>query len=77
MVHYLLVYDRAEGRVLRERSFDSRVEALKARFQAERTYGDGRGNVEVVVLSARSKDDLLRTHSRYFLTLAELSGKMS
>jgi len=77
MAHYLLVYDRAAGRVLRERTFDSRAEALRARFEAEREHRDDGGNVEVVVLSAQSRNDLLQTHSRYFLSLAELAGKMA
>jgi hypothetical protein len=76
MAHYLLVYDRAKGHVLRERTFTSRAEALRARFKAEREHSSDGGNVEVVVLSAKSREDLLRTHSRYFLTLAELAGKM-
>jgi len=77
MTHTLLVYDRAAGLVKHEQTFATRKEALTARFKAERTYRSGGSNIEVVVLTARSKADLMRTHSRYFRSLAELTSPTS
>ncbi|MFE2915740.1 hypothetical protein [Kitasatospora indigofera] len=76
MTNVLVVYDRAAGRLLDERQFDSRRDALAARFVAERRYGDD-SNVEVVVLGAASRSDLLRTHARYFLSLDQLAARMA
>jgi hypothetical protein len=73
VTYTLVVYDRAAGRLLDQRSFTHRSDALKARFQAEREYRGQEGNVEVVVLAARTVDDLMRTHSRYFCSLDELN----
>lgn len=75
MAHYLLVYDRKAGRLLREESFDSRLKAMQARFAAEKKRPAS--DVEIVVLSAATHDDLRRTHSRYFRSLAELAGNRS
>lgn len=72
MVHFLLVYDRRAGQLLHEESYSDGVEALLARFQAEADFRDDPRDVEIVVLGARSRDDLLRTHGRYFRSLAEL-----
>jgi hypothetical protein len=69
----LLVYDRAAGRLLREQVFEARDDALRARFVAEKQYRGLEAQVEVVVLGARSRDALLQTHGRYFLSLDELA----
>ncbi|NJQ03557.1 hypothetical protein [Streptomyces zingiberis] len=76
MTNVLVVYDRSAGRLLRERQYVHRRDALAARFEAEKQYRD-HANVEVVVLSARSRSDLLRTHARYFLSLDELAARMA
>jgi hypothetical protein len=73
MSYYLLVYDRGDGRLLEERSFVSRREALTARFDAEARRLPG-SDIEVVVLGASSRDALQRTHGRYFSTSTELAG---
>jgi hypothetical protein len=75
MVHFLLVYDRSEGQLLHEERYESRVDALHARFVAEAEHRRGPDNIEVVVLSAGSREDLLRTHARYFRSLAELASR--
>jgi hypothetical protein len=72
MSHFLLVYDRAAGHLLREERFGSLAEALAVRFLAE---ADTAPDTEVVVLSAPSRDDLLRTHARYFLSFDELAAR--
>ncbi|MGH3798555.1 MAG: hypothetical protein ACRDTD_00190 [Pseudonocardiaceae bacterium] len=78
MKYFLLVYDRAAGKLLEERPFGQRVEALQARFAVEKAHRAGSQdveNIEVVVVAAESRDDLLRTHARYFLTVEELARK--
>jgi len=72
MTHFLVIFDRATGRVLREESFEDRSKALEARFEAERLHRKS-ATIEIVVLSANSKEDLHRTHARYFRTVGELA----
>lgn len=76
MTNVLVVYDRSAGRLLHEQEFERRRDAFSARFAAEKRYRD-HGNVEVVVLSAKSRADLLQTHARYFLSLDELAARMA
>ncbi|MBV9140462.1 MAG: hypothetical protein JO115_06040 [Pseudonocardiales bacterium] len=75
MAHFLLVYDRSAGKLLHEEQYQSRADALRSRFVAEAEHRQAANNVEVVVLSARSREDLLRTHARYFRSLAELASR--
>jgi hypothetical protein len=71
MSYFLLVYDRSTGQ-LRLRDFGgAREDALQARF-AEEHSGLG-SETEVVVLSAESREDLERTHSRYFHSVADMA----
>lgn len=72
----MLVYDRAQAKLLEERVFDSKAEALTARFEAEAAHRQDGENIEVVVLAAESRDDLMRTHSRYFYSLRELASQV-
>ena len=72
----LVVYNRAKAELLLERAFDSKAEALAARFEAEAAHRQDGENIEVVVLAAESRDDLMRTHSRYFLSLHELASQV-
>jgi hypothetical protein len=73
--YFLLVYDRAAGKLREERQFDQRAEALQARFAVEKLHRAEGEDLEVVVVGAQSRDDLLRTHARYFLTLDELARR--
>jgi hypothetical protein len=70
--NYLLVYDRARGKLLEEREFADRAAALKARFQLERRHLGDR-DIEIVVLGAESAEAIRRTHTRYFQTAAEMT----
>ena len=63
--HFLLVFDRPAGNLLRMHEYADAREALRARFEAERSYRHDR-SIEIVVLSADSEADLHRTHARYF-----------
>ena len=65
MWHYLMVYDRRRGEIILSHAYRRSDEALEARFTAERKYS-GQSDIEVVVLSAKSRAALLRTHGRYF-----------
>lgn len=74
MKHFLLVFDRTEGRLYRLAEFATSSAALEARFEAERLHR-GRPEVEVVVLTADSKADLKRTHARYFQNVGQLANR--
>jgi hypothetical protein len=71
--HYLVVFDRSKGEVLRHKRCDDRNDALAARFAAEREHS-GDPEIEVVVLGARSWDDVKRTHGRYFKGFGQLAA---
>jgi hypothetical protein len=71
--HFLLVFDRSESRLLSTKPFTDANKALTERFKAERLHR-GNPDIEVVVLTAESADDLRVTHSRYFQTLRELAS---
>jgi len=74
MVHVVLVYQREQGRLLLEESYDDGDTAMRRRFALERLpeYAD----MEVVVLSADSVETLHETHGRYFYTATELVQKL-
>ncbi|MGA5301418.1 hypothetical protein ACPCHT_15915 [Nucisporomicrobium flavum] len=72
MKHYLVVFDRIRGEVLREEEFLDRASALRARFQTERADGVS-ADMEVVILGAESPEALRRTHARYFQTAGQLA----
>lgn len=76
MCHFLLVYDRAAGKLLRLERYGSGAAAMEARFVAENEF-HGDSNIEVVALAAASEDDLRRTHGRYFMSLSDLVARMS
>jgi len=71
MKHFLLVYSRRLGTVLREEVFVEGERALDRRFELEQEYRND-SDVEIVVLTALSREALLITHGRYFRTLSEL-----
>lgn len=75
MAHFLLVYDRDAGKLLRKQEFRSHADAMRNRFAAESEFA-GRPEIEIVALAAESEEDLLVTHGRYFLGLAELADRM-
>lgn len=76
MAHFLIVYDRNAGKLVRQTRFATSVDAMQARFLAEAEFS-GRPEIEVVALVAESEDALRRTHARYFLDLAALGERMS
>lgn len=74
--HFLLVFDRAHSRLLREERFDDHRVALRERFKTERLHR-GNPDIEVVVLSADSPGALRLTHSRYFESMSSLASVSS
>lgn len=74
MTYFLVVFDRDEGRVLKEVPFEDQGEALRERFRAERLHRHNRA-IEVVVLGAASEADLRRTHARYFTSFGQLVAR--
>jgi hypothetical protein len=72
MRHYLVIYNRRLGQIIRRAEFGTAVPALAARFAAEREFRS-EPDIEIVVLGAASWDSLENTHSRYFKRVRELA----
>ena len=74
MNYFLIVYDISAGEIVTLKRFGERQRslALSKRFARELVERDRR-NIEVVLLSAESEDELRRTHSRYFESSAQLA----
>jgi hypothetical protein len=75
VAHFLLIYDRAAGRLLLKEEFPTHAEALTARFAAESEYGV-HPNVEILAISAASEAELKKSHGRYFLSSQELGERL-
>lgn len=73
MNYYLIVYDRTRGEVLEEPEFPA-TEADRAWARRETLISDTivDRNLEVVLLRARSRADLSKTHSRYFKSVKDI-----
>jgi hypothetical protein len=76
MAHYLLIYDRDAGKLVRQESYDSSDAAMHARFAAEGEFA-GRDEIEIVALVAESEEAARVTHGRYFLGLSELADRIA
>ncbi|HSC46855.1 MAG TPA: hypothetical protein VLG68_02070 [Gammaproteobacteria bacterium] len=72
MQHYLLIYNRHEGRIIRQLEFTDATRALAARFAAEREFREA-ADIEIVVLGAESLAALGQTHARYFKSVQQLA----
>jgi hypothetical protein len=76
MKQYLLVYRQSTGTLLELRELGEDVQAaLQARFAAEHEWWGDR-DIEVVVLSAASRDALIQTHARYFRDRRHLTASL-
>lgn len=73
MKHWLIIYNRREGRLLSCDPFEDSRAALAERFRLE---CDAHPDVEIVVLGADSLETLKVTHGRYFMTAAEMAGRV-
>lgn len=66
MIDVVIVYDRPSATVVKRLEFpDDSLSAFAKRLELERSYRN-QLDVEVVLLSAKSIDDLKISHSRYF-----------
>jgi hypothetical protein len=75
--HFLIVYRRSTGELLEERELgEDRGLALRERFAREQA-ARGDADLEVVVLSALSRDALRRTHKRYFKNVEGLTKDLA
>lgn len=67
-----MIYNRRTGAsTLQEFPEGSGREAIRERFAQERLHR-GNPDIEVVVLGSSSRDELLKTHSRYFRSAGEI-----
>ena len=73
MTYHLIVYDRARGRIREEHDYaDPDVD--RAWAHRESLIGDtiADPSVEVALLRADARADLLQTHGRYFKSFLEI-----
>jgi hypothetical protein len=74
MRNFLVVYNRRTGEnSVREFSEGRAREAIRERFVQERQYRND-PDIEVVVLGSSSREELEKTHSRYFHSVVDLLG---
>ena len=76
MTEILIEFDRATGEVRTQafRGDNARQQALAARIASERAHANY-SDMEIVVLSAESEDDIGQTHARYFHSAGELASQ--
>ncbi len=76
MTIFLIKYDRKNGKLLSIQPFSKkdRENAEKSRLQIELSEINHGTNTEVVILEAKDKRALKRTHRRYFEDLSELTN---
>lgn len=78
MKQFLVVYRRSTGQLVTLEDLGSMepYDAMRKRFEIERREIKD-SDVEVVLLSALSREALKHTHSRYFKTGGELTAAMA
>ncbi|MGN6869604.1 MAG: hypothetical protein ACTHMY_14520 [Solirubrobacteraceae bacterium] len=75
MAHFLLIYDRAAGQLVRQQEYADAAGAIAGRFAAEREFAH-QPEIEIVAVTAESEDELRTTHGRYFLDLKQLAARI-
>jgi len=74
MENFLVVYNRRTGAShVRKFPAGRARDAIRERFNQERLHRHD-PDIEVVVLSSSSREELLKTHSRYFRSAEEMLG---
>jgi hypothetical protein len=64
--HFLLVFDHASARLVREQTFDHKIDlALHAYRAAEQEFAD-RPLMEIVLVGSDSMETVRLTHANYF-----------
>ena len=65
LIHFLIVYDLAEERILTNKEFDNAAKATQAYQELEQRFGFDQ-RYEIVLLGADSLETLKVTHGHYF-----------
>ncbi len=65
LVHFLLVYDRTQGKLVVQRPYVDAKEAVKAYEGMEAEHRDDR-QMEIVLVGADSLETIMLTHGNYF-----------
>jgi hypothetical protein len=77
VTHYLVRYRRSTGDLLQFEDLGlDRAIAMDRRLVEERAQKDD-SDVEVVLLTATSREALIRTHARYFKSVPELAAGLA
>ena len=77
MTQFLVLYRRTTGDLLHfEDLGPDRASAMNRRLEAEKIHKND-SDVEVVLLSASSREALIRTHARYFKSVSELAAGLA
>lgn len=65
---FLIHYDRSRARTLTFHGYEEeeRPRALKDRLDLEIRFNTGQASQEIILLEAPSRDDLRKTHAKYF-----------
>lgn len=73
MPNFLLVFNRRTGERPVFREYALSGDAIHARFEMEHEYR-AQPDVEVVVLTARSEEEIRATHRRYFESAQDMAA---
>lgn len=65
IVHFLLVYDRRQGKLVFQKPYADSGEAVRAYEQMEEKHHDDR-DMEIVLVGADSLETIMLTHGNYF-----------
>lgn len=65
LVHFLLVYDRDQQKLVAQQPFTDSKEAVDAYERMEERHRDDR-QMEIVLVGADSIETVMRTHGNYF-----------
>jgi hypothetical protein len=75
---YLLVYDKAAGKIQSLETFEEHERAIALRRRADlEIESRERDQIEVVVLSADSLEALEKTHGRYFEPIESILSRVT
>jgi hypothetical protein len=72
-VHFLLVYDLSEERLISQMPYYDVDEALAAYSDCESRYGTD-SDKEIVLVGADSIETIMRTHGQYFPRTTEVAS---
>ena len=64
-VHFLLVYDLSQERLVSQMAYDNVAEAIDAYSKCELEHGND-PDKEIVLVGADSIETVMRTHGQYF-----------